>query len=354
VKDIKSVLLQMKILSKELFLDLLKILMAMTLFLYLFFLFAPTPDLHPGVKNDLIENIRGQLSFFSYETIENIFADHRGEGSVLSDMIDRSKSFSALFLVLIKRIPEGLGQPLGNFGNDELPNIIENLIPHFSTTILLTLLGSALSILLSLGVSLWYTIWNWQIYINQPRKGSEVIFKGLSLCSNTPSCILGIILMFVLVSAGLYQSTLLKYLACGLVIGFADGIFCILSDYLKDELKIQFNRNYLPLAASRGSRNFMIREFFSSLSGKAIRNIIVVVISIFKQRISVILGLTIIVEVVFNINGMGFKSWELLHNNANGDYFQVMGIFAGFSAIWLVVNFICNLILIINRQQLHQ
>ena len=334
-------------------LNILKIFFAMTLFFFLFYLFAPTPDLQPQLKEEIRESIKRQLPLFSKKRIEHLFSEDwlEKDASKVPSLVERAFEFPILYLFWIKHaFFEGFGRPLRYFHNKDLPTVACNLIPYFRTTLLLTFLGSFISILLSLSISLWHVNWSWNIALNQRRRGSSLVFKGMALLSNIPSCVLGIIFMFLLVSMGVWGSIWLKYLACGIIIGYSDGIFGILSSFLKDEFQTQYRKLYIPMSATRGSPNLSLRsrrDFRFSLAGKAVRNILSPLISIFMQRISILIGMTIIVEVIFNIDGLGFKSWQLLHNEANGDYFQVMGIFAGFALLWLMLNTFCNFLLIL-------
>lgn len=333
--------------AKTILYDLLKVILALSLFFFIFYLIAPAPDLPEFVKEDIKECIQDHTTFFSPQSIEAIFEKSISSATDNIKLSDRIAGFACLFFFWSKHaVFEEFGRPLRSFGNTETPSIADSLIPYFRKTFVLSVLGSLFGILFSLTVSIWYVNSSWNIALNRKRSFGTIIIRTLSLLSNIPSCILTSFFLFYIVSRNYYDIIWLKYFICGVIIGYSDGVFCILATSLNDEFRAQYQKTYIAISATRGSPNISLKSFNLSLAGKALRNVFEPVVSIFRQRISIILGMSIIVEIIFNIEGLGLKSWKLIHVDSNGDYFLIMGIFSGFALLWFILSTICNTLLI--------
>ena len=342
----------LKAFAVHLFYDIIKIWIGITLFFFAFYLFAPTPDLPDSVRNNINVSLVKILPIVSKPNTESIYSADDPDISPFREVIEKTKAFPTLYLFWFRHVLfNEFGKPLRYYNSQSHPSIVDILFPFFKTTLLLFLLGSLLSIAFSLGASLWFVNRNWNIALNRQHKGTTTIMNLLALFSNIPSCILALAFMLLIVKAGLWNVSWVKYFVAGIIVGFSDGVFWILSSYLIDDLKAEYRKLYIPMSATRGSPNFSIVNLKFSLSVKAIRNILSQMVAVFRQRISIILGMTIIIEVVFNIQGLGLKSWELLHHESNGDYFQVMGIIAAFSLLWIIVNTACNFTLFLKRRE---
>lgn len=325
-----------------------KIMLALLLFFFLFFLFGETPDMEVGVKTAIQERIRTHNPFATAEVVDTIFEENPPGSFDLGVLARRGAAFPALFLFWADHaLTNSLGKPLAYFEASDYPSVFEILIPRFGRTFAISLLGALFSVIVSLWVSMAYVQRTWRLGLNEglrERSGSIFGLKALSFFSTIPACVLAGLCVYLLCGIGLWESSVCRLVMCALIVGYSDGVFTILSSYLTDILQGEFRSLYIPMAATRGARNWEPvppSRMRRTLGGKALRHALPTVLMVFRQRISIMLGITIIVEVAFDVEGLGAKFWHLVVTNANGDYFQIMGIFIGFAAIWLALDVIC-------------
>ncbi len=308
--------------------DSLKLLVALMLFLILFFSLGPPPDLPPGMG----ERIMAQYAIALAPT------DRAHIGATLRQALQVCRFW---FL----QAGRGLGRPLRAFYDAQTSNLAI-LWPAFLVTAGLSLGGGLLGLLGALTMSVRVVNRQWRAALNGPSRRSTWGLQAVLFFSNLPAFMTGLVALFVLAAIGAYNHAWVKFAAGMAIIGYADSVLSILSGYFIATLQAQYARDYIGLSAARGAANLALSaQPRACLAGKALANSLPALIHAFRQKLSLIIGMTVVLEILFNIHGLGLKSWQLLVAEANGDFMQLGAILCLYGLIWVLMNGGCRLVL---------
>jgi len=118
------------------------------------------------------------------------------------------------------------------------------------------------------------------------------------------------------------------------LIAYLAGAFAVTSLLMKNALMDNLASDYLRTAVAKG------RSFRSAVWRHALRNSLIPIATSFGSNISLVLAGSFLIEIIFNIDGMGLLGYESL---VERDYPVVMGTLVISSLLFLVGNILSDL-----------
>lgn len=118
------------------------------------------------------------------------------------------------------------------------------------------------------------------------------------------------------------------------LIAYLAGAFAVTTMVMKNALMDNLSADYLRTAVAKG------RSFKSAVWRHALRNSLIPIATSFGNNISLVLAGSFLVEIVFNIDGMGLLGYESLLDR---DYPVVMGTLVISSLLFLIGNILSDI-----------
>lgn len=118
------------------------------------------------------------------------------------------------------------------------------------------------------------------------------------------------------------------------LIAYLAGSFAVTTLLMKNALMDNLSADYLRTAIAKGN------SFGGAVRRHALRNSLIPIATSFGDNISLVLGGSFLIEVIFNIDGIGLLGYESLLER---DYPVVMGILVISSLLYLIGNILSDL-----------